>query len=83
MHSDSQRVWLSELRKIMELHRFDARKHYLRGNKLPKDPQLREQVLSELADRYLDKLHPDWSLMKDLEALLELALSTESVIHCE
>ena len=82
LHSDSQRIWLSELRNIMELHRSDARKHYLKGNKLPKDPQLREQLLSELVDRYLDKQHPDWFLMKDLEALLELALSTESVIHC-
>ncbi len=82
LHEDMQKIWLSELHNIMELSRSDARKHYLKGNKLPKDLQLREQVLSELADRYLDKHHLNWFLMKDLEALLELALSTKSVIHC-
>lgn len=82
LHEDMQKIWLSELHNIMEFSRSDAKKHYLKGNKLPKDPQLREQVLSDLADRHLNKHNPDWSLMKDLEALLELALSSESIIHC-
>ncbi|UBF30183.1 hypothetical protein K9N68_39290 (plasmid) [Kovacikia minuta CCNUW1] len=82
LDEDVQRVWLSELHRIMEANRFDARRHYLKGNKLPKDPQLREYILSELVDRYLDKHHQDWFLIKDLEALLELALSTKSLIHC-
>ena len=82
LHGDMQHLWLTELRNVMELYRSDARQHFSKGNKLPKDPQLREQILSDLADRYLDKHHPDWFLMKDLEAFLELALSTESVIHC-
>ena len=50
--------------------------------KLPQDPQLHKQVLSDLADCHLVKHNPDWSLMKDVEALLELALSTESIIRC-
>lgn len=78
----SQEIWLRELRILMDTTRSKARQQYLKGTRLPKLAEIREQILSNLVERHLSQHNADWQLMKDLESLLDLAISTGSIIYC-
>ncbi|NJR52518.1 MAG: hypothetical protein HC780_26040 [Leptolyngbyaceae cyanobacterium CSU_1_3] len=82
LDQESQKIWLRELRILMDAIRAKVRQQYLKGAKLPKVAEIREQLLSNLVERYLSQHNADWQLMKDLESLLDLAISTDSIIYC-
>lgn len=82
LDQESQKIWLRELRILMDAIRFKAKQQYLKGMRLPKVAEIREQILSNLVERHLSQDNADWQLMRDLESLLDLAISTGSIIYC-
>ena len=65
-------VWLDELRRVSEGLRNEARVRAESRGRWPRDPELRERLLDEAAERAL-KTVPEYTKLGEVVALLDLA----------
>jgi hypothetical protein len=82
LYDNKQLQLLSKIEDMLRSFR-DQRIQYYRGNgnKLPADPVLRESLLQQLIKKDF-QANPNFIMLEDFQALIEIALESDSLIYC-
>jgi hypothetical protein len=80
LDSDAQQRWLTELRRVLAEARAERTAWHQARSHLPRDPEARQRILTQLVDRDLAK-EPRHGELFEVEALVALALDSGAAVR--